>query len=78
MESLNLTTLRKNLYRVVDHILATGIAAEVDRRGKKLLLMPARPVASKLSRLKARKGIVGDPEGLVTVKVGQWNASRNL
>ena len=78
MATLSLTALRKQLYQVVDRVLETGVAAEIERRGKKLLIIPAERSVSKLAHLKKRKGIIGDPDSLVDVKVGEWHELHNL
>ena len=59
------TTLRADLYGILDRVLETGEPALVERKGKQLLIVPAAP-ASKLSRLEKRPGfITGDPRDLV-------------
>jgi len=56
--------LRENIYSILDQILETGHPVEVIRKGKVLKIVPeVKP--DKLSRLKKRKCIVGDPEDLV-------------
>ena len=55
---------RENLYGILDRVLETGIPVEVIRNGKILRIIPeVKP--DKLSRLKKRKCIVGDPESIV-------------
>ena len=55
---------RENLYGILDRVLETGIPVEVIRNGKILrIIQEAKP--DKLSRLKKRKCIVGDPESIV-------------
>ena len=56
--------LRANLYRLLDHVLRTGEPIEIDRGGKKLLIVPKEKQA-KLNNLLRRDVIVGDPEDLV-------------
>jgi prevent-host-death family protein len=59
--------LRENIYKVLDEILETGVPVEIERRGRKLRIMPAddRP-RRKLDRLEPHPdAIVGDPEDLV-------------
>ena len=56
--------LRANLYRLLDHVLRTGKPIEIDRGGKKLLIVPKEEQA-KLDNLVRRDVIVGDPEDLV-------------
>jgi hypothetical protein len=56
--------LRENIYGILDQVLETGHPVEIIRKGKSLKIVPeAQP--DKLSRLKKRKCIVGDPEDLV-------------
>ncbi len=66
------TTLRKQLYKVVDEVLQTGVPVEIERHGQTLLLVPAAPSA-KLTRLKRRDVIVGDPDELVSLNVAEWH-----
>jgi hypothetical protein len=55
---------RENLYGILDQALETGVPVEVIRKGKILrIIQEAKP--DKLSRLKKRKCIVGDPESIV-------------
>jgi hypothetical protein len=55
---------RENLYDILDQALETGVPVEVIRKGKVLKVVPdVKP--DKLSRLKKRKCIVGDPESIV-------------
>lgn len=77
MSSISVTALRQNLFKVVDQVLATGVPVEIERHGKKLLLIPAEPV-SKLANLKRRHVIVGDPEELVDLQVGEWYEPNNV
>jgi prevent-host-death family protein len=56
--------LRADIYNILDESLKTGEPVEVVRKGKILKIVPeSKP--SKLSRLKKRNAIVGDPEDLV-------------
>lgn len=56
--------LRADIYNILDHALKTGEPVEVVRNGKILKIVPEHK-PSKLSRLKKRNAIVGDPEDLV-------------
>lgn len=58
------TKFRENVYALLDEVLETGNPLEVERKGRKLLIIPQAPV-SKLDRLIPRPTIKGDPEGLV-------------
>jgi len=56
--------LRSDIYNILDQALKTGVPVEVVRKGRVLKIVPeTKP--SKLSRLKKRNAIVGDPEDLV-------------
>ena len=55
---------RENLYGILDQALETGVPVEVIRNGKILRIIP-EVKSDKLSRLKKRKCIVGDPESIV-------------
>lgn len=64
---LNATTLRANLYKIIDQVIETGIPIEIERKGKtvKIITIENR---SKLENLKSHPGtIVGDPEELVHI-----------
>lgn len=78
MQTYSMTKFRNTLFQVADSVLETGTPVEIVRRGRKLLLcLPERPIA-KLSRLKHRHGLKGNPEDLVTLQVGEWNELKNL
>jgi hypothetical protein len=49
------TDLRKNIYRVLDDILASGKAQEIVRKGRKLLIIPAEPKRRNLEDLPQRR-----------------------
>lgn len=69
--------LRANIYRLLDEVLATGTPLEIERKGRKLRIVPDEPV-SKLSRLKPRPGfIIGDPDDLVHMDWSEyWDPDR--
>jgi len=56
--------LRESIYPILDEVLRTGIPVEIVHKGAVLKIVSEQP-PSKLSRLKKRAGIVGDPEDLV-------------
>ena len=65
--------LRANLYRLLDRVLKTGEPIEIDRDGKRLLLVP-KEKKSKLENLVKRDVVVGDPEDLVHMDWSQdWH-----
>jgi hypothetical protein len=77
MEKVSVTTLRQNLFRLVDKVIETGRPLVIKRKGKSLILAP-ETTASKLSRLRKRRLIKGKPEALVNMKVGEWRELKNL
>ena len=56
--------LRKNIYRILDEILKTGIPVEIERRGQRLQIMPMNR-ENKLDRLIERSYLMVDPEDIV-------------
>ena len=59
--------LRENIHKVLDEILETGIPVEIERRGRKLRIVPGdESPRSKLERLERRPNtIIGNPKDLV-------------
>jgi hypothetical protein len=64
--------LRENIYGILDQALETGVPVEVIRKGKILKIVPeVKP--DKLSRLKKRKCIIGDPDDIVHMDwLSEW------
>jgi hypothetical protein len=77
MEEVSVTTLRQNLFRLVDKVIETGMPLVIKRKGKNLILTP-EATTSKLSRLRSRRLVKGKPEALVNIKVGEWRELKNL
>ncbi len=70
--SISLTKLREDLYRLVDEVLETGKPLEIQRKGRKLLLIPEIP-ENKLDRLSERQTLAVDPESIVHIDwSGEW------
>jgi hypothetical protein len=67
------STLRADIYRLLDRVLETQQPLEIDRKGQKLLIVPAEP-SPKLDRLPRRDdAIVGDPADLISLDwSGEW------
>ncbi|MFZ4811520.1 MAG: type II toxin-antitoxin system Phd/YefM family antitoxin [Ilumatobacteraceae bacterium] len=62
---LTASKLREDIYRVLDHVLATGEPVEIERNGRRLRIT-ADDAPTRLSRLVRRNGIVtGDSDDLV-------------
>jgi hypothetical protein len=69
--------LRQDIYRLIDQVLETGEPLEIERKGRRLLLMPDEPV-SKLARIRGNPdAIVGDPDDLVSMDWSRhWDPDR--
>jgi hypothetical protein len=52
--------LSENLFAILDRAIETGVGVEVIRKGKILRIVP-EVTPDKLSRMKKRKCIIGDP-----------------
>jgi hypothetical protein len=74
MERVTASGLRKDIYRLLDHVLETGTPLEIERKGKVLRIVLQEPV-DKLKALPKRDGfILGDPEELVHLDwSSEWN-----
>ena len=72
-EPLTASKLRENVYRILDEVLETGRPVEIERRGKILKIIAARP-RSKLDNLKPNPGYLRcDPEDVVHLDwSGEW------
>ncbi|MDQ6525283.1 hypothetical protein RB608_16800 [Nocardioides sp. LHD-245] len=71
--------LRQDIYRLIDRVLESGEPLEIDRKGRRLRLVPDVP-ADRLSRIRTDPGLItGDPEELVTIGwSGEWDDARAL
>lgn len=69
------SSLRADLYRVLDQVLETGVPAEVERKGRRLKIVPVEG-SDRLDNLKPHPGfIIGDPEDLVHMDwSSEWNS----
>jgi len=75
---LSLTKMRSDLYKIMDRVLDTGVPVEIERRGRKIRIVPVAP-KSKIDNLVKRPGtIVGDPEELVHMDWSdEWSEGRS-
>lgn len=76
---LTATNLRSNLYKVLDQVITTGVPVEIERKGKKIKLVPVE-TRSKLNNLKSHPPtIIGDPEELVHMDWSSyWNYNDDI
>jgi hypothetical protein len=62
---LTASKLRDDIYRVLDHVLATGEPVEIERNGRRLRIVADEP-PTRLGRLIRRADVVtGDSDDLV-------------
>jgi hypothetical protein len=75
--ALSASKLRANIYRLLDEVLETGKALEIERNGKILVILPkeGEKKQSKLADLPKRPGaIIGDPDELIHMDwSSEWN-----
>ncbi len=65
--------LREDIYNILDRALERGEPIEVFRKGRVLRIVPEKRVP-RLSRLKKRNALVGDPRSIVHMDwVKEWN-----
>ena len=68
---ISASALRQNVYRILDTVLETGRAVEIERRGRRLRIVPAE-TAAKLGRLVPRSDYLRvKPEQVVHL---DWSA----
>lgn len=61
---LSVSSLRANIYRILDQVLKTGKSIEIVCKGRIVRISPVEPVG-RLALLEKRDIIKGDPEELV-------------
>lgn len=77
MAPISLTSLRNNLFKIVDGVINTGNSVEIQRNGHRLRIVLDEK-KSKLDNLKPHDCIVGEPDELVHLKVAEWHETNNL
>jgi hypothetical protein len=65
------TELRKDLYRVLDDVLETGVPQEVVRGARMLMIVPAGGRRLKLAELPQREALACSPDELVATSWDQ-------
>ncbi|VGO18282.1 type II toxin-antitoxin system Phd/YefM family antitoxin [Pontiella sulfatireligans] len=66
------SVLRKDIYHLLDHVLETGQPLAVQRKTGTVKIVAEQP-STKMSRLRKRECIQGDPEELVHSDwSGEW------
>lgn len=59
------TELRKNIYRVLDEVLESGLPQAVQRSGRTLMIVPADGPRLRLADLPRREALTCSPDELV-------------
>ncbi len=63
--AMTASELRKNIYRLLDEVLETGVPLEIERKGQTLRIVPEERL-SKLDRITGREDfLVGDPDDII-------------
>ena len=63
---ISTSKLRQDIYRILDEILASGEPVEIERKGRRLRIVPvAQP--PRLERMPRRDYLKGDPEEIVEI-----------
>jgi len=62
--AITASTLRGNIYRLLDQVLESGQPLEIERKGELLKIIPENRSA-KMSRLIKHPCLQGDPESIV-------------
>ena len=66
------STLRSNIYKMLDHVLETGESLTVARKGGLIEISPVSR-SGKLNKLIKHDCIIGDPESFVHLDwSGEW------
>lgn len=77
MSKLTVTSLRQNIYTIVDKVIKTGVPVKFMKDGHVLQISMEKKL-DKLANLRKRDAIVGDPEELIHLKLWEWNEPKNL
>ena len=78
MDKISITTLRNNLYKIIDNIIETGAPLEIDRHGHIIKIILVENKKNKLDNLVKHNAINCEPDELINIKVGSWQADQNI
>lgn len=72
--AISTTKLRQNLYNILDKILESGIPVEIERKGRKLIIMPEEKISIWDKLEKHDDTVKGDSEDFVSMDwTNEWN-----
>ncbi len=77
MNTLSLTTLQEQLFQVIDNVLKTGMPVEIERHGRKVMIIEVKSPQSVCERLKARP-LFTDKIDFDIPTSWTWNEAKNL
>jgi len=77
MNTLNLTTLKEKLPQVIDNILQTGIPVEIERNGRKVMIVEVKSSQSITDKLKAYPLFTNKIDFDMPTEL-EWNETKNL
>ena len=63
--AITASRLRANVYKVLDEVLETGTPVEIERRGRRLRIVPAEPLRRLERLVKRPRYLKVDPESNV-------------
>jgi len=71
--AVSASRLRGNIYKLLDQVLESGEPLEIERKGRKLKIVPVPP-PNKLESIPRREAyLAGDPEEIVHLDwSGEW------
>lgn len=72
VHEVSLTQLRKNIYQLVDEVIASGNPLILNRQGCQLKLSVVSKASSKLGNLKKRNTIIGSGDDLESEPTQCW------
>ncbi|MFQ5485470.1 MAG: hypothetical protein ACE5DO_09115 [Desulfobacterales bacterium] len=68
------TNIQEDILELLDKVLSTGVPVEIERKGKRLLISPAKKRRELDCLEKHPEFIVGDPDDLVHIDwSSEWN-----
>ena len=77
MSPITVTSLRENIFKILDRVAVSGVPQEIERNGKKLKIIVEGKV-NKINNLVPHKSIIGNPENLIKTKPYLWKEPENL
>lgn len=77
MNTLTPTALRENVYDILDTVIKTGVPRLVKRNGHILTITISQKI-NKLDKLTPHNAIVGDPDELIHLSIGEWTEAKKI